>query len=58
MLSDTLYRVPRESGLHVLQRRGRGAARELTSWRLRLGAGERAAYRSADEETVLVLQEG
>jgi 5-deoxy-glucuronate isomerase len=58
MLSDTLYRVPRESGLHVLQRRGRGAARELTSWRLRLGAGERATYRSADEESVLVLQEG
>jgi 5-deoxy-glucuronate isomerase len=30
----------------------------LTSWRLRLAASERATYRSPNEETVLVLQEG
>src|SRR5438128_6822460 len=58
MLADTLYRVPRKSGLHVLQRRGSGGATELTSSRLRLGANERATYRNPTEETVMVLQEG
>src|SRR2546422_11647156 len=58
MLADTLYRVPRSSGLHVLQQRGQRGAAELTSSRLRLAAGERATYRNPDEETVLVLQEG
>ena len=58
MLADTLSRVPRRQGLHVLQQRGQRGAAELTSSRLRLAAGERATYRSPTEETVLVLQEG
>src|SRR5437763_1269285 len=58
MLANTLYRVPRSTGLHLLQRRGPDAARELTSWRLCVGAGTTERYASADEETVVVLQEG
>ncbi|MGH9203152.1 MAG: 5-deoxy-glucuronate isomerase, partial [Vicinamibacterales bacterium] len=58
MLSDTLFRVPREPGLHVLQGRGDRGARELTSSRLYLNAGSRAQYVQPDEETVIVLQEG
>ena len=58
MLADTLYRVPRGSGLQLLQQRGASGAAELTSSRLRLAAGERATYGSPAEETVLVLQEG
>src|SRR4051812_40094317 len=58
MLANTLYRVPRSNGLHLLQRRGPDGARELTSWRLRAGAGTTERYASADEETVVVLQEG
>jgi len=57
-LADTLFRVPRRPGLHPLQWRGEGGARELTSWRLRLDTGGSATYRSAEEETVVVLQEG
>ena len=33
MLSETLFRLPRKSGLQVLQRRGDKGARELTSSR-------------------------
>ena len=58
MLADTLYRVPRSNGLTLLQRRGVGDARELTSRRLRLAPGASERYVSADEETVVVLQEG
>jgi 5-deoxy-glucuronate isomerase len=58
MLTDTLYRVPRASGLHLLQRRGQGEAHELTSWRLRLDAGQSAQFVVNDEEAVGVLQEG
>ena len=58
MLSETLFRVPRESGLRVLQRRGDRGARELTSWRLCLKAGEQAAYEAPGEETIAVLQQG
>src|SRR2546429_9236792 len=58
MFEHTLYRVTRSAGLQVLQRRGTGGARELTTLRLRLAPGERAAYHSRDEETVLVLLEG
>ena len=58
MLSETLFRVSREPGLHVLQRRGERGARELTSSRLCLRAGERATYVSAGEETIVVLQQG
>lgn len=58
MLSDTLFRVPRARGLQPLQQRGEKGALELTSWRLVLGPGDRQAYRAADEETVLILQQG
>jgi len=58
MLSDTLYRIRRIDGLQQLQRRGDGRARELTTSRLRLPAGASHKYQIADEETVLVLQEG
>ncbi len=58
MLSETLFRVPREPGLHVLQRRGDRGARELTSSRLCLRAGASATYSPAGEETIVVLQQG
>jgi 5-deoxy-glucuronate isomerase len=58
MLADTLFRIPRTEGLHILQRRGERGAKELTSRRLRLQAGSRATFSVPDEETVIVLQEG
>lgn len=58
MLSETLYRVPREPGLHVLQRRGEHGARELTSARLCLAPGAEATYVRPNEETIVVLQQG
>src|SRR5258706_10801952 len=58
MLKDTLFRVPRATGLQLLHRRGEGDARELTSWRLRLHAGGVEHYAAPGEETVVVLQEG
>jgi 5-deoxy-glucuronate isomerase len=58
MLTDTLYRVPRQPGLQVLQSRGERGARELTSARLRLAAGQSASWTWPGEETIIVLQEG
>src|ERR671937_834517 len=58
LLADTLYRVRRQPGLHVIQRRGPGQAQWLTSRRLILDAGGTATFRSPDEETIVVLQEG
>jgi 5-deoxy-glucuronate isomerase len=58
MLADTLIRVPRSDGLHLLHRRGEHGARELTSYRLRLSPGATTKYSSPAEETVVVLQEG
>jgi 5-deoxy-glucuronate isomerase len=58
MLSETLFRVPRTNGLQLLQRRGEHGARELTSYRLRLQAGESHSFSAPDEEAVVVLQEG
>ncbi|PYO34050.1 MAG: hypothetical protein DMD74_12020, partial [Gemmatimonadetes bacterium] len=58
MFENTLYRIPQTAGLQLLQQRGTGGARELTTWRLRLASGERAGYHSPEEETVLVLLEG
>ena len=55
MLSETLFRVPREPGMLVLQRRGDRGAKELTSSRLCLNAGEQATYVRACEETIIVL---
>jgi 5-deoxy-glucuronate isomerase len=58
MLSETLFRKPRTSGIEVLQQRGVAGARELSTRRLRLEAGGSAIFRLNDEETVVVLQEG
>ena len=58
MLTNTLYRVPRENGLKLLQKRGQGGASEVTSWRLYLENGERQKYSNDAEETILVLQQG
>jgi 5-deoxy-glucuronate isomerase len=58
VLAETLFRVPRATGLHLLQRRGERGARELTSWRLRLDAADTQSYSAPDEETIVVLQEG
>ena len=56
-LAKTLYRVPRQEGLHVLQQRGQ-VAEELTSYRLRLSPGQSATYESGDDEAILILQDG
>ena len=58
MLTDTLFRVPRNQGLQLLQRRGDRGARELTSWRLFLKPGTSERYSSPTEETAVVLQNG
>ena len=58
MLADTLFRVRRGDGLHILQERGTHGANELTSRRLRLSAGGSQTYSAPAEETVVVLQEG
>ena len=58
MLRDTLYRLPRQSGLQLLQRRGDGGARELTTWRLRLDPGNQHRFSAPAEESVLVVQNG
>ena len=58
MLANTLFRVPRTDGLHVLQRRGENGARELTSRRLRLAPGVTERFSFPDEETIVVLQQG
>jgi 5-deoxy-glucuronate isomerase len=58
MLRDTLYRLPRQDGLQLLQRRGEGGARDLTTWRLRLKRGTEQGYAATGEETILVVQSG
>ena len=58
MLTDTLYRHPRQFGVQVLQQRGEQGARELSTRRLRLDAGTSATFSLADEETVVILQQG
>ena len=58
MLKDTLFRLPRESGVQVLQRRGERGARELTTRRIRLDAGQSESFRVAGEESVIVVQRG
>jgi 5-deoxy-glucuronate isomerase len=58
MLRDTLYRRPRQDGLQLLQRRGEGGARELTTWRLRLARGAEHSHVSPAEETVIIMQSG
>jgi 5-deoxy-D-glucuronate isomerase len=58
MLTDTLFRQPRQFGVQLLQKRGDAGSRELSTRRLRLDAGTSATFRLADEETVVVLQQG
>ena len=58
MLRDTLYRLARQPGLQLLQRRGDGGARELTTWRLRLMPGADHRYTAPGEESVLIVQRG
>src|SRR6188768_2795389 len=58
MLTDTLYRQPRTFGVQLLQKRGEGGARELSTRRLRLDAGTTGTFQLPDEETVVVLQQG
>lgn len=58
MLNNTLFRKPRKTGIEVLQQRGPGGARELTTRRLKLDAGGSSTFRLADEESVVILQEG
>jgi 5-deoxy-glucuronate isomerase len=58
MLSDTLFRVPRTEGVHLIQRRGDRGARELTTHRAVLSRGRSATFRIPAEETVVVLQSG
>jgi 5-deoxy-glucuronate isomerase len=57
-LSNTLFRVPRRPGLQLLQGRGADGARELSSWRLCLEGGETTTIERADEEIIVVLQQG
>jgi 5-deoxy-glucuronate isomerase len=58
MLKDTLFRHPRQTGVHVLQQRGTAGAERLTTRRLCLSAGTAAALRLDGEEAIVVLQEG
>jgi 5-deoxy-glucuronate isomerase len=58
MLTDTLFRRPRQFGVQVLQKRGDAGARELSTRRLRLDAGTSTTFSLADEETVVILQQG
>ena len=57
-LADTLYRVPRQNGVFALQASGVSAARELSSWRVKLGPQESTAFETLRNEAVLVLQQG
>ena len=57
-LNDTLFRQPRSAGVQVLQRRGDAGAKELSTRRIRVEAGGRTSFRLADEESIVVLQEG
>ncbi|HSC28562.1 MAG TPA: 5-deoxy-glucuronate isomerase [Vicinamibacterales bacterium] len=50
--------MPRRNGLQVLQARGSGGARELTTRRLTLEAGEGISFNVPGDEAVIVLQQG
>ena len=58
MLNDTLFRHPRTAGVTTLQQRGQAGARELTTHRIRLDPGGTTTFKAADEEAVVILQEG
>jgi 5-deoxy-glucuronate isomerase len=57
-LNDTLFRYPRSRGIQVLQRRGDAGAKELSTRRIRVEPGTEVSFRLADEESIIVLQEG
>ena len=57
-LASTLFRVQRTDGTHTIQRRSADGARELTTHRVTLAAGQRATFSMPGEETVVVLQRG
>ena len=58
MLTDTLFRVPRQPGIQVLQQRGDRGARELSTLRIQLAAGADASLKVPGEETVVIVQRG
>jgi 5-deoxy-glucuronate isomerase len=58
MLNDTLFRQPRQPGVHILQQRGDRGARELTTRRVQLDAGGSATLMVPGEESVVVIQRG
>jgi 5-deoxy-glucuronate isomerase len=58
MLNDTLFRMPRQPGVQVLQRRGEKGARELSTRRIQLAAGASESITVPGEESVLVVQRG
>jgi 5-deoxy-glucuronate isomerase len=58
MLNDTLFRQPRQAGVHILQQRGERGARELTTRRVHLDAGGAAMLQIPGEEAVVVVQRG
>ena len=58
MLNDTLFRIPRASGVQILQRRGERGARELTTRRLSADAGTSLSLQVPGEESVVVVQRG
>jgi 5-deoxy-glucuronate isomerase len=58
MLANTLFSAPRANGVQMLQQRGESGARELSTRRVRLGAGESASLKIDGEEAVVILHEG
>jgi 5-deoxy-glucuronate isomerase len=58
MLSETLFRVPPQPGIHILQQRGEKGAHELTTRRIHLPSGATDRLRIPGEESVIVVQRG
>jgi 5-deoxy-glucuronate isomerase len=58
MLTETLFRLPRKPGIHILQQRGDRGARELTTRRMQIPPGTTATLQVPGEESVLVVQRG
>ena len=58
MLTETLFRLPRKPGIHILQQRGDRGARELTTRRIQIPPGTTETLQVPGEESVLVVQRG
>ena len=58
MLTNTLFRHPRASGIQILQQRGEAGARELSTRRVHVDAGDALTLSIPDEEAVLIVQRG